>query len=73
MANKHEFAMTNRTKEPADKSNGALRATKRPAKGDAGVGRRAELLDHERAIGRPITYADDRHPMQAAPDHGPHK
>jgi hypothetical protein len=51
------------------------KATKKPmsAKDDAGVGRRAELLDHERAIGRPITYADDRHPMQSAPDHGPHK
>ena len=44
-----------------------------PSKGEAGVGRRAELLDHERAVGRSITYADDRYPMQAAPDHGPHK
>ena len=42
-------------------------------KSDAGVGRRAELRDDERAIGRPIKYADDRHPMQSAPDHGPHK
>jgi hypothetical protein len=51
------------------------KATKKPtsAKDDAGLGRRAELLDHERAIGLPIKYADDRHPMQAAPDHGPHK
>ena len=51
------------------------RATKKPtaSKSDAGVGRRAELLDHERGIGRPITYADDKHPMQSAPDHGPHK
>jgi hypothetical protein len=48
--------------------------TRRPAsKNEANVGRRAELLDHERAIGRPITYAGDRHPMQSAPDHGPHK
>jgi hypothetical protein len=43
------------------------------SKGDAESGRRAELLDHERAIGRPITYAGDRYPMQSAPDHGPHK
>jgi hypothetical protein len=43
------------------------------SKGEAGVGRLAELRDHERAIGLPIKYADDRHPMQAAPDHGPHK
>jgi hypothetical protein len=42
-------------------------------KDEAGVGRRAELRDHERAIGLPIKYADDRHPMQSAPDHGPHK
>ena len=40
---------------------------------EVGVGRRAELRDHERAIGHPIKYADDRHPMQSAPDHGPHK
>jgi hypothetical protein len=43
------------------------------SKGDSGSGRRAELRDHERAIGRPITYAGDRYPMQSAPDHGPHK
>jgi hypothetical protein len=46
---------------------------KKPSKGDAGSGRRAELRDHERAVGRPITYAGDRYPMQSAPDHGPHK
>jgi hypothetical protein len=45
----------------------------KPAKDEAGVGRRTELRDHERAIGRSITYADDRYPMQSAPDHGPHK
>jgi hypothetical protein len=74
------LAMTNQPKGRilmASKSKPELKtkATKKPtsSKEDAGVGRRAELLDHERAVGRPITYAGDRYPMQSAPDHGPHK
>jgi hypothetical protein len=89
MANiNNELAMTNQSKGRvlmASKSKLALKTkatsdaddttSKKPtsSKGDAGLGRRAELLDHERAVGRPITYAGDRYPMQSAPDHGPHK
>lgn len=65
-----------RKSDPAIKpSEGAdsPRKKRAAAKDDAGIGRRSELQDHERAIGRPITYASDKHPMQAAPDHGPHK
>jgi hypothetical protein len=73
--------MANKSRSEAKTENGLspvapgdLDRTRRSAsKNEAKVGRRAELLDHERGIGRPITYADDRHPMQAGPDHGPHK
>jgi hypothetical protein len=61
------------TKSKLEKKTKAMCKKPTSSKGDAGVGRRAELLDHERAVGRPITYAADRHPMQSAPDHGPHK
>jgi hypothetical protein len=48
--------------------------TKRTASSsEKSVGRRAELLDHERAVVGGINYADDRYPMQPNPDHGPHK
>jgi hypothetical protein len=67
--------MTNKSKGRASKSKPEPKTTKKATswKEDAGSGRRAELLDHERAVGRPITYAGDRYPMQSAPDHGPHK
>jgi hypothetical protein len=72
-----ELAMTNQSKGGILMTSESKleRKTKKPpsSKGEAGVGRRAELADHERGIGLPITYADDRHPMQSAPDHGPHK
>jgi hypothetical protein len=69
--------MTNQSKGLAPKtkatSNAGDPTCKKPTSGNAESGRRAELRDHERGVGRPITYAGDRYPMQSAPDHGPHK
>jgi hypothetical protein len=76
-----EKAMTDRSKsapkpqnaKPTSGVDNSRGKRPSPSEGESGVGRRAELLDHERAVGRSITYADDRLPMQSAPDHGPHK
>lgn len=73
MTNQSKGRVLMASKSKKTKSDAEDPASKKSLKGEAGVGRRAELRDHERAVGRPITYADDRHPMQSAPDHGPHK
>lgn len=40
---------------------------------DKGLGEKAHMADHERAIGHPIERGKGMMPMQAHPDHGPHR